>query len=89
MQTVLTRCILHNRLAPGDGESVKKTIDLAIELDGDFAESILAMYFAGTILFDICKDLGILVEKDPILQHEFRHLCLSKAVVERLYRECF
>ncbi len=47
------------------------------------------MCFLGTILCDICKDLGILVEKDPILQPEFRHLCLSKADGEGVCREPF
>jgi len=52
-------------------ESVKKPIDSGIALDERFAELILAMCFLGTILCAICKDLRILVEKDPILEPEF------------------
>jgi len=69
--------------------SIKRTIDFAIELDGEFAEFILARCFPGTILYDICKDLGILVEKDPILEPEFGHLYLSECEIKRLHRECF
>jgi radical SAM superfamily enzyme YgiQ (UPF0313 family) len=43
-------------------ETVRKTIDFALELDGDFAEFILARCFPGTKLYDICKDLDILIQ---------------------------
>ncbi len=61
----------------------------ALELDGDFAECILAMCFLGTKLYDICRELGVLVEKDVIQEPHFRHLYLAESEVERFQDECF
>ncbi|MBN1593967.1 MAG: radical SAM protein [Candidatus Coatesbacteria bacterium] len=70
-------------------ETVKKSIDFAIELDGDFAEFILARCFPGTILYENCKELGILAENDRIIEPSFRGLYLSREDAESLQRECF
>lgn len=70
-------------------ESVQRTIDFALELDGDFAEFILARCFPGTKLYDICKDLCILIEDDQIMEPGFRRLHMSEDEVARLQRECF
>ncbi|HUT04940.1 MAG TPA: radical SAM protein [bacterium] len=70
-------------------ESVQRTLDFALELDGDFAEFILARCFPGTKLYDICRELGLLVEKDAIQEPHFRHLYLTEGEVERFRDECF
>jgi len=70
-------------------ETVRRSIEFALELDGDFAEFILARCFPGTELHRLCDQLGILLQDDPLSEPRFRCLELSQEEVVELQRECF